>query len=139
MNYTIKSIWGLAKSKELNLSDTTLYDIVHRETGKTSIRKLTNSEIERVCKALSMLKKSQKKPDNHITGKQRWLILKLEEELGWKDNPKRLRSFMEKYCRKSNINWLTNREASNLIEGLKGMQQRRRSDSVGQEEVQASN
>ena len=35
--YTIKTLWGLAKSKELGLTEEELHLLVARETGKDSI------------------------------------------------------------------------------------------------------
>ena len=43
--YTIKTLWGLAKSKELGLTEEELHLLVARETGKDSIRELNRSEL----------------------------------------------------------------------------------------------
>ena len=46
MEYTIKTIWGLAKSPELRLDKDSLYALVYRETKKESLKKLTKAEIK---------------------------------------------------------------------------------------------
>ena len=48
--YTIKTLWGLAKSKELGLTEEELHLLVARETGKDSIRELNRSELSHVCR-----------------------------------------------------------------------------------------
>ena len=50
--YTIKTLWGLAKSKELGLTEEELHLLVARETGKDSIRELNRSELSHVCHSL---------------------------------------------------------------------------------------
>lgn len=52
--YTIKTLWGLAKSKELGLTEEELHLLVARETGKDSIRELNRSELSHICHALSL-------------------------------------------------------------------------------------
>ena len=49
--FSIKSLWGLSKSAELGLDDEALYSIIHRETGKDSMRKLTQNEAYKKEKA----------------------------------------------------------------------------------------
>lgn len=56
----IKTIWGLAKSPELNLNDDMLYDIVYRLTKKDSLKALTQKQIDMVCKELFNLKDNAK-------------------------------------------------------------------------------
>ena len=52
--YTIKTLWGLAKSKELGLTEEELHLLVARETGKDSIRELNRSELSHVCHILQI-------------------------------------------------------------------------------------
>ena len=54
--YTIRTLYGLAKSEEIGLTDELLHLLVQRETGKTSIRAMTPSEIARVCRVLQKQK-----------------------------------------------------------------------------------
>ncbi|WP_032122025.1 regulatory protein GemA [Clostridium amazonitimonense] len=134
---TIRTIWGLAKGKELQLTDEDLYSIVYRETGKDSIKALTQEEIKKVCYALTALKEVDKRYINRqrsqwATQDQLWKISQIENQLGWNDNPKRLRKFMAKYYNKESLNWLTFDEASNLIESLKKVLARERKKAAAQ-------
>ena len=89
--YTVKILWGLAKSKELRLTDEELHLLVSRETGKDSIRELNGSELALVCRLLQKQKDDIKRqngtlPDlrgNPQTTRQRRKISELEEKLGW--------------------------------------------------------
>lgn len=118
MEYTIKTIWGLAKSPELRLDKDSLYALVYRETKKESLKKLTKAEIEKVCKALGRLKDCQK-PGNQATMKQRQMIYHLQKELGW--DAARLNGFVKKMFKIDRLEWLDVRSCSALIEALKAM------------------
>ena len=63
--YTIKTLWGLAKSKELGLTEEELHLLVARETGKDSIRELNRSELSHVCQGLIEAMKAilERKPE----------------------------------------------------------------------------
>lgn len=129
--FTIKTIWGLAKSPELALDDETLYSIIYRETGKDSMRKLSQKEIKKVCSALSAMKDSAKgnkgRTDtggNKLTKAKRQKIYKLTGELGWNDNNARINGFVKKMFKVERIEWLSNEQCSKLIEILKSMVER---------------
>lgn len=120
--YTIKTIWGLAKSPELRLEKESLYALIYRETGKESMKKLTNKEIEKVCKALSKLKDYQK-PGNVGTMKQRQMIYVLSGKLGWNDE--RMNAFVKRTFGVERLEWLNMQQCSNIIEAMKSMVQRK--------------
>ncbi|MBQ7232793.1 MAG: regulatory protein GemA [Bacillales bacterium] len=124
MRYTIKTIWGLAKSPELRLDKDSLYALVYRETKKDSMKKLTNAEIEKVCKALSKMKDYQK-PGNQGTMKQRQMIHYLCKELGWNTDEKRLNGFIKKMFNVERLEWLDISQCSKLIEAMKSMAERK--------------
>ena len=76
----IKMLWGIAKSKELSMSDDDLHEFVYAQTGKSSIKKLTRRELSLVVTALGNLKDmagGKKKPGNTVTEKQRRMIYAL--------------------------------------------------------------
>ena len=50
--YNTRILYGLAKSKEVGLTDELLHMLVYRETGKSSIKELTPSELAAVCRIL---------------------------------------------------------------------------------------
>ena len=137
-NFTIKTIWGIAKSPELLMSEEDLYSIIYRETGKDSMRKLTQSEINKVCSALSEMKdsvkgsSSKKRTDtggSNRTKEQRQKIYKLTEELGWNNNNARINGFVKKMFKVERLEWLDNDQCSRLIEMLKSMVERGKKDA----------
>lgn len=129
--FTIKTIWGLAKSPELALDDETLYAIIYRETGKDSMRKLSQKEINKVCSALSAMKDSSKGKSgrtdtggNKLTRAKRQKIYRLTGELGWNNNNARIIGFVKKMFKVERLEWLNNEQCSKLIEMLKSMVKR---------------
>lgn len=129
-NLTIKTIWGLAKSPELSLSDEDLYAIILRETGKDSMKKLTQKQINQVCSALFEMKdaaKGSKRTDtrgNKMTREQRRKIYMLTGELGWNNNNARINGFVKKMFGIARLEWLNQSQCSRLIEMLKSMVER---------------
>ena len=134
-NFSIKTIWGLAKAPELLLSDEDLYSIIYRETGKDSMRKLNQKEIGKVCSVLSEMKDSAKgsktrtdSGGNNLTKEQRRKIYKLTEELGWNNNNARINGFVKKMFNVERLEWLNSYQCSRLIEMLKNMVERGKKD-----------
>lgn len=131
-NYTIQTIWGLAKSPELSMSNEELHLLVARETQKTSIRLLNQREIRRVVLVLADMKQSVNgkctygKTGNKATVSQRRKVYKLVQELGWDDDPKRINGFVRRMFRVDRLEWLNDGECSQLIEALKQMINRKR-------------
>lgn len=117
----IRSIWGLAKSKELQMDKDMLYSIIMRETGKDSMRELTTKECNRIISVLIKMKEQQQTRPGMATDEQIWKIRSLEKDLGWSDNPKRLEGFVKKFYKVEKLEWLKFKEASKLIESLKRM------------------
>ena len=127
---TLRMLWGLAKSAELQLTDEELHLVVQAQTGKDSMRTLTPGEIKRVAFVLRQMKDSAKrgrKKDVSVansTSRQIQKIHALERELGW-DNPARLSGFCRRMFRIDNVQWLNYQQCSKLIEALKKMLERR--------------
>ncbi|PHS34918.1 MAG: GemA protein [Alkaliphilus sp.] len=117
----IKSIWGLAGCEEVNLNKEELYAVVYSETKKESISKLSVKEKNKVIAALIKIKENRNKREGMASREQIWKINELSKELGWNDNPHRLKAFVKKYYQIENINWLDARSAWRLIESLKKM------------------
>ena len=135
-NFSIKTIWAIAKSKELSMSEEDLRALMYRETGKDSMKLLTQQEINRICLRLNDMKdgitgrktSKQKRTDTggtRGTENQRKLIYKLTEELGWNDNNNRINGLVKKMFRVDRIEWLENWQCSKLIEALKQMKERK--------------
>lgn len=150
---SIRMLWGLAKSPELSMDDEDLYSLVARETGKESLRALTQGELDRVAKILENQKDKAKVRETgqqaygHDRGRldtaaQRRKIYRLTQELGWADNPKRIQGFIQSLFGKGDpvtvyrLELLTKGQCSTVIEALKKMVERKEKED-GSEEVQA--
>ena len=131
--FSIKSLWGLSKSAELGLDDEALYSIIRRETGKDSMRKLTQNEINKVGTVLSKMKDAVKgkrtdSKGNDLTSRQRRKIYALTEKLGWNNNNARINGFVKKMFDVERLEWLDDDQCSKLIEILKKMVNRLEDD-----------
>lgn len=127
----IKTIWGIAKSQELRLTDEELHLVVQAHTGKDSIRELNAREIKAVINHLAAMKESAKKSQrtngrrgSTVTENQRRKIYKLAQELGW-DKPARVNGMCKKMFGVDSVEWLDYRQCSKLIEALKSMVERK--------------
>jgi phage gp16-like protein len=137
-HYSIRMIWGIAKSPELSLDDEALYSVIERETQKDSMRKLTQGEIDRVCRVLQQMKDSVSKPaqrkrtdegGNVKTERQRKKIYELTKTLGWNDDNQRINGFAKKMFKVERLEWLTPSQCYKLIEALKKMVVRQEDNS----------
>lgn len=108
-----------ATAKENGIDNVLLHDMIEQMTGKKSTRDLTKYEAMDLIDKL-VGKEVKKKP---VKGKaseaQIELIQSLVRELGWDDNPKRIRAFVKKYAHTEQLHWLESYQASNIIEALK--------------------
>lgn len=122
----IRKIYSLAK--ELNLDNDLLHEFTYNIVRKDSISKLNNIEAITLIDELEYKKTGVRREktyrSNRATEDQIYKIQALELELGWRNNPNRLKGFMKKYSRVDNIQWLTFESASNLIEALKKVKER---------------
>ena len=119
----LKRFWAVCR--ECGISKEDAYARVFAEFGTEHISSLRDSEALYVIDGF--LGKRPPKPKTYgkmITDKQIWLINKLAAELGWHDNPERLSGFIRKYTGCDNITWITARQASAIIEGLKKLCER---------------
>lgn len=112
------------EARSRGMDDDLLHIYIEKITGKKSIRELTIMEGVSVIDSFARADQA-----GGTTAKQRYLITKLCEELGWKDasgkaDQTRLNGFLSKRFRIDNINWLDRRTASKVIEALKKMKDR---------------
>lgn len=134
----IKTLWGIAKSPELSLSDEELHLLVQARTGKESLKKLTQREIALMAGVLQGMKdsasgtvhKSRKNKGNTATASQRRKIHMLARDLGW-DNPARVNGMCKKMFGVSCVEWLKYQQCSKLIEALKAMLEREGTNENG--------
>ena len=108
-------------AKQLDLDTAMLHTVVFNKTGQTHITALSINEAKLVIDELVRFAgKDPKAPaPGQITQEQLNKIKVLERELGWHNEPDRLKGFIKKYTHCDNINWLKIWQASNVIEGLK--------------------
>lgn len=129
---TLGTIWGLAKAPELQLDSEEVHLIVLRETGKESMKKLTQKEIGLICevlgrqkdKAMGVGNKGGKRTDvngNAGTQWQRKKIYALTEELEWNNNNNRINGFCKRMFKIDRLEWLDYVQCSVMIEALKKM------------------
>lgn len=125
-----RRLWAIAKSPELKLTEEEVHTIVLRETGKTSIRELSDRELAQVVQVLQEMKDGVGGRKRSVSGRPETLSLRnkihaLEKELGWDNDPKRLQGFVKRVTRVDRLEWLSPKQCSQVIEGLKAMIRRK--------------
>lgn len=130
---SIRTLWAIAKSPELHMTDEDLHAVVFRETRKESMRKLTQGEINTVARVLQNMKDSAsggtctKRTDvggDARTVQQRRKIYALTKSLGWNDNPQRIQGFVKRMTGVNRLEWLNVAQCEKVIEGLKAILKR---------------
>lgn len=121
-NKVISAIWAMGNKLGMDSED--IHAVVERETGKNSMRKCTDKQLAKVLDAMKLIGGMEQQRRGGITDKQLHYIAILEHELGWYDNPERLRGFVKKMCNVEHVKWLTIKQASNVIEGMKALLKR---------------
>jgi len=125
---TLKTVWGIAKSPELKLTDEELHLVVEAHTGKDSLKALNKRELTTVVRALSRMKDSSRRSEhgesrntgNPATENQRKKVYCLTRELGW-DKPARVNGLCNRMFGINRVEWLNYQQCSKLIEALKSM------------------
>ena len=110
-NRQLSKIYVLVK--EIGLNNDILHDLVKAMFNKTSLKKLSFIEAGKLIERLGG-KNSQ---ENYIKN--------LEKQLGWVENPERLKGFIKSMFKKDSLKKLTKKEKSKLIEALKNMKGRK--------------
>ena len=127
---SIRTLWAIAKSPELHMTDEDLHAVVYRETGKESIKALTQGQINEVARVLQNMKdgvsrstrpKRTDEGGDARTVQQRRKIFALTEELGWNDDSRRIQGFVKRVTGVDRLEWLTVAQCEKVIEGLKAM------------------
>jgi hypothetical protein len=115
-----------ATARELGIDNDMLHTYVFNRTGSEHISTLTVAEAYKVIDGLEShrIEKEDKVIPGRANERQQRYILDLAKKLGWNDEPWRLKGYLRKYAKVEDVAWLTSRQASNIIEGLKKMIQR---------------
>ena len=131
---SIRTLWAIAKSPELHMTDEDLHALVYRETGKESIRALTQGQISEVARILQNMKdgvsrsahaKRTDEGGDPRTVQQRRKIYALAESLGWNDSPQRIQGFVKRMTGVDRLEWLNVSQCRKVIEGLKAILSRK--------------
>jgi len=116
----LKMIYGLAR--RASVDNDTLHALVRSLTRKDSIKALTSYEAKRVIDRLQVLAGQEKTSQpNRATGDQIVYIYGLEKKLGWREDPQRLRAWLEKRYKVSHARFLSDTDARKCIEAMKAM------------------
>ena len=107
--------------RETGLDDDTLHDIAHSVSGKESLRTLTRSQAARLIDRLQVLAGKAKDIPDRASQAQQNYIHALAREMGWAEDPKRLRRFLETRAGVSDVRFLSIRAAGQIIEALKAI------------------
>lgn len=130
---SIRTLWAIAKSPELHMTDEDLHALVYRETRKESIKALTQGQISEVARVLQNMKDGvsrSTRPKRTDEGgdvravQQRRKIYALTEQLGWNDNPQRIQGFVKRMTGVDRLEWLNVAQCEKVIEGLKAILKR---------------
>ena len=114
------------------MTDEDLHALVYRETGKESIKTLTQGQIREVARVLQNMKDSAaqssraKRTDedgNPETAALRRKIFVLMKELGW--SPAQVDGLAKRMFRVERQEWLDRRQCVKLAEALKAMAARK--------------
>ena len=131
---SIRTLWAIAKSPQLSMTDEDLHAVVYRETGKESMRKLTRGEITRLARVLQNMKDGTRpgsrnrrtdQGGNPRTVQQRRKIYALCGELGWNGDPRRIHGFVRRVTGVDRLEWLGPSQCEAVIEGLKARVRRK--------------
>ena len=127
---SIRTLWAIAKSPERRVADDDLHAVVYRETGKESMKKLTQGEVNILARVLQNMKDSaargsqSKRTDeggNPTTERQRRKIYALTEALGWNSDKRRIEGFVKRMTGIDRLEWLDAGQCEKVIEGLKAI------------------
>ena len=130
---SIRTLWAIAKSPELHMTDEDLHALVYRETRKESIKALTQGQINEVARVLQNMKdgvsrstrpKRTDEGGDARTVQQRRKIYALTGQLGWNDDPQRIQGFVKRMTGVDRLEWLNVAQCEKVIEGLKAILKR---------------
>ena len=101
--------------KELGLTDIKYRDSLEKITGVRSAKDLDEAGFRKLMNHFARSKYYRAKKDG-LTLRQKLYINSLKEQLNW--NEWHFKNFLKKYYRKTGVESLTRKEASNLIKSM---------------------
>lgn len=120
----MRAIFALGKKLGMDTDD--LHAIAYRIGGVESLKSLTAREAGRM---IDELRRRAGEPvrgpgtgsPSRATGPQQRMIYALTREMGWADQPERLRGYLRRCSGAEDVRFLTPQQASRVIDGLKAM------------------
>jgi hypothetical protein len=110
--------------RELDLSDQQYRKILQRETGVRSAKDLDEKGFRRLMRYFAG-SRHYRINKHGLTFRQKLFINHLVDDLGW--DVQHFKNFLNKYYKKTEVDKLTKREGSNVIESLKNILKHKRS------------
>jgi hypothetical protein len=114
--------------KELGLSDRQYRDTLEKVTGVRSAKYLDDLKFRKLMNYFARSRYYRLNKDG-FTFRQKMYINNLKEQLNWQDL--HFANFLKKYYKKTGIETLTKKEASNVIESLKNVLRHERMKKKG--------
>jgi len=132
----IKLIWVLAR--QLGFDEGQVHDIIFQFTARKSIKALSDIEVSQIVDHFIQLgaqvKKRREPPKELplnvvelVTQKQIRLVDLLTIELGWQEDPERLKGFVRRVVKRDRI--ITKQDGMKVIEGLKSILNKKKGES----------
>ena len=109
--------------RELGLSDEEYRDILHMATGVRSAKELDDEGFRRLMRHFAR-SKHYRINRLGLTFRQKLYIKHLREDLGWDEM--HFKNFLKKYYKKTELDTLSKKEASKVIESLKNILKHRK-------------
>lgn len=104
--------------KELGLSDQQYRDVLEKVTGVRSAKDLDEPGFRKLMNHFARSKYYQAKK-NGLTFRQKMYLKSLKDQLNW--NEWHFTNFLKKYYKKTTVESLTRKEASNVIKSLQNI------------------
>ena len=121
--HLMRKLWAVAR--EYGVDKDMLHTLCREELNEEHISMLSDRQAIYLIDRLQGKDAVKPSPRGKITAEQKKYIRDLEIKLGWADNPARLAGFIKKYAKTTLLDWLTVRQASKVIEGLKALAERK--------------
>lgn len=127
-----------ATARELGIDNDLLHAMIETRYNLEHIKEMTTKQaglfIDLMEKQIVRPNRSVNLPTGRSAAlaseKQLWKINELAKELGWDENPRRLRGFCKKYSGSDDVRFLTGQQAWRLIEGLKKLVQKKKKEQI---------
>lgn len=128
---SLRTLWGIARN-ELGLTGDELHAVVYRETGKASMKELSQRELEAMARVLRSMAGGHRAPSHKRTDEggdprtveQRRKVYQLAQRLGWTEA--QVNGLTRRMFQVERQEWLGPGQCYKLIEALKAMVERRK-------------